>query len=62
MQWTGGEQHTPLITVHGRDVTNTMAHRSTGRTSRPDKPVKDKACEHTDEHHQEELQLVAVNT
>ena len=30
-----------------------MAPRSTGRTSKPDKPVtKTKAFEHQDEHHQ----------
>ena len=51
MQWTG--QHTPLITGHGRVVT--MA-RSTGRTSKPDKPVtKTNAFEHQDEHHQEDF-------
>ena len=46
------------LAVHRTDVD--MAPRSTGRTSRPDKPVKTKVFEQTDDsqHHQEDRQTV----
>jgi hypothetical protein len=38
----------------------TMTPRSAGRTSRPDKPVKDTAFEQSDEHQHHQEESIAI--